>query len=262
MTLKTLQSEFQSLLLKPECLAADWVSESVQGMSSQARLNIYHNAYRLRLVDVLFDTFEHTSIYLGDDWFRQLATHYVETHTSTHTNIGDYGKYFPRFIAQKHASDLEIYELAEMDWVLRRAFDGQDSESMNVAELQSLAENQENNELSLQAVPTACIITQRYNSLDIWQALDRDARPPQAKNLNNPLDVLVWRKGHSPHFRSLSPLEKTAIDCLLRGATINEIGKDLEEHHSGHDMAEAFGVMLRRWMEDELIRKQAHPPPC
>ena len=87
MNLQDLQNDFQQKVLDADCTGASWIKESPHGLSSKDRLAIYHNAYRVRLIDVLLDTFEHTAIYLGDEWFRQLAAAYMQSHHSTHNNI-------------------------------------------------------------------------------------------------------------------------------------------------------------------------------
>ena len=88
----------------------------------------------------LLDTFEHTAVYIGDDWFYRISRAYVQMHQSVNTNIGFYGKDFPAFIAEQFPEDLEVSELALMDWKLRRAFDGQDSDVMTAVDLQSQIE--------------------------------------------------------------------------------------------------------------------------
>ncbi|MDH5614208.1 MAG: DNA-binding domain-containing protein, partial [Gammaproteobacteria bacterium] len=108
MKLAELQNDFQHALFDTECKGVDWISESARGLSARDRLDIYYNAYRIRLIDVLLDTFAHTAIYLGDDWFNQLAGDYVQTHPSIHKNIGLYGKDFPCFLAEQLPEDKEI----------------------------------------------------------------------------------------------------------------------------------------------------------
>ena len=139
MNLKQLQTSFQNVILGQHCTEVDWVQASGQALSSCDRLSIYHKAYRFRLVDVLFDTFEHTAIYLGSDWFTRLARTYVQSNHSSSPNIGRYGKEFPDFLAEQLADDLEISEIALMDWKLRRAFDGRDSTVMTADSLPQLA---------------------------------------------------------------------------------------------------------------------------
>ena len=253
MNLQDLQTEFQNIMLDAECVGADWVDDSAHDLPSRARMGIYHNAYRVRLVDVLLDTFEHTSIYLGDNWFRQLASDYVQSHHSTHTNIGLYGREFPDFLAKKLVDDREVSELALMDWTLRRAFDGSDSTLMTQDDLQQLADD-ESIDIRLQPVPTLTINTQHFNTLDIWHAINKGEHPPEAERLQEPLDVLIWRKGHSPHFRSLTRFESSALACVCSACTLDEVGTVLEKDFPDHDIATEFGLILQRWLDDQMIR--------
>jgi len=250
MKLAELQNDFQRALFDTECKGADWISESARGLSARKRLDIYYNAYRLRLIDVLLDTFEHTAIYLGDDWFNQLAADYVQSHPSTYKNIGLYGKDFPEFLAEQLPEDKEVSELALLDWKLRRAFDGADSCVMTLDDLQQLASE---DGFRLQAVPTLTTCTQHFNSLEIWNAINQDETPPMVEQLPEPIELLIWRKGHSPHFRSLAKIESAAIAYVCSGEALEAIGAALEKDFPDVDVATEFGVMLHRWLDDEII---------
>jgi len=256
MKLAELQTTFQHALFDANSNSADWIRESARGLSSRERLDVYHNAYRLRLIDVLLDTFEHTATYLGDDWFNQLAADYVQSHHSTYTNIGLYGLEFPDFLVQQLVNDKEVSELALMDWKLRRAFDGADSAVMTQDGLQQLASV--GTSIRLQAVPTLTICAQHYNTLDIWHAINQEQAPPVVEQLPRPIELLIWRKGHSPHFRSLSKIEYVAIDCVRSGETLEAIGAALEKDFPDVDVATEFGVMLHRWLDDEIICIEPH----
>jgi len=259
MNLRELQIYFQHTLLDAKCSGADWVRESARGLSSRDRLAIYHNAYRIRLKDVLLDTFEHTAVYLGDDWFDKLAAAYVQSRHSTYTNIGLYGREFPHFLAEQLGDDNEVAELALMDWKLRRAFDGADSTVMIHDDLQHLA-TAESGSIRLQPVPTLSISTQHFNTLDIWHAINQDQQPPVVERLAQPIDILIWRKGHSPHFRSLAKIESAAVACVCSGDTLEDIGPVLEKEFPDVDVATEFGIMLHRWLDDEIIGIASRSP--
>ena len=252
MNLQQLQTSFQNEILSQQCAEVDWIKKSVHALSSSDRLNIYYNAYRYRLVDVLFDTFEHTAIYLGSDWFKKVSFSYVQSHYSDSPNIGGYGKEFPDFLTKQFVDDLEISEIAVMDWKLRRAFDGLDSSVMTPEILPRLA-SENSGCLHLKFVPTLSITPQHFNTLDIWHAIDEDRVPPTAEKLAQPVDILIWRKGHSPHFRSLAPIESAAISAVCSGESLDSIGTRLENEFPDVDVATEFGVMLRRWLEDQVI---------
>lgn len=252
MNLKQLQTSFQDVILSQHCTDVDWVESSGKTLSACDRLNVYHNAYRFRLVDVLFDTFEHTAIYLGSDWFNQLALSYVQSHQSSSPNISRYGKEFPDFLAEQLADDLEVSELAEMDWKLRRAFDGLDRSVMTADRLPQLA-SENSGAVLFKFVPTLSVTRQYYNTLDIWHAIDEDEIPPDVERLVQPVDILIWRKGYSPHFRSITAIESAAISAVGSGDSLDAIGAKLEETFPDVNVAKEFGVMLSRWFEDQII---------
>ncbi|MBE1275224.1 DNA-binding domain-containing protein [Enterovibrio baiacu] len=252
MNLLAIQDDFQRTVLAKESAGADWVTKSTHGITPEHRIAIYHNAYRVRLMDVLWDTFEHTATYLGDNWFRQLAADYVQTHHSTFNNIGLYGQTFTTFLAEQLPNDLEVAELATLDWTLRRAFDGGNSTVMTMDNLQRLACSDPEN-FALHPVATLTINTLQFNTLEIWHAIDQDETPPEVAPLPHAIDILIWRKGDSPHFRSISPLESAAIGYVREGYTLNDIGAKLVESFPEEDVSMIFGQLLQQWIGDEVL---------
>jgi len=255
MTLASLQTDFQDILLNTECLGADWVADSVQGLSAERRMGIYYNAYRIRLIDTLIDTFEHTASYLGERWFNELAAQYVQANYSVHNNIGLYGKKFPDYLAEQLPDDGEVAELALLDWTLRRAFDGANAAVTTQDDLQRLM-HVEGGIGRLLPVPTLSVNPHSFNTLEIWHAIDQENVPPVVEKLPDPLDILIWRKGYSPHFRSLSTIESAAIRYFCDGYSFDAIGEALNTDFPDADIAAEFGAMIAQWLEDELLTQK------
>lgn len=252
MNLAALQDSFQELLLDSECKGAEWAEQSKHGISSARRIGIYHNAYRVRLADVLYDTFEHTASYIGDEWFERLAYQFVQENTSEHSNIGLYGKRFPQYLADALEHDQEVAELAQMDWTLRRAFDGPDAPVMTREKLETLAaEGIALDKFS--PVPTLKLCHHAFNTLDIWHAINQDQVPPAVVRLDQPIPFLTWRKGHSPHFRTLSMIEYSALNHLCSGRDLESMGAALSEEFPDADVVNEFGILIARWLDDELL---------
>lgn len=256
MNLIDVQTAFQDILLAEQSSGADWIADSEIPLSPQERMGIYHNAYRVRLVEVLLDNFEHTGMYLGEEWFYKLANRYVQSHASTHQNIANYGYQFPDFLAKQLPRDLEVAELALLDWTLRRAFDGLDSQLLNNDDLQNLIGSY-GAEARLVPVATVSVVTHRFNTVDIWHAIDSEKAPPAVELLEVPIDILTWRKGFSPHFRSLSIIESAAVKHLLAGDNLEQIGESLTTQFPQDDVTTEFGLMLQRWIADEVLAKAA-----
>ena len=222
------------------------------GIAGERRLSIYHHAYRARLHETLADSYGHTRRYLGDDWFEREALAFVEVHGSQHFSLRWYGADFARWLSQRWPDDGEIAELAALDWSLRSAFDAADAPTLTMTDLASLAP-EDWAELRLRLPPSYARLKQSFNTLALWQALDGDETPPTAQRLTAPLDLLIWRRGHSPHFRSLGPLEAQALDALAAGRTFAETCADLAETSSGLNVVAELGTLLRRWVDEELL---------
>ena len=254
-----LQADFQQHLLGAPSAIADAVTPG-GGIDVARRLQIYHHAYRARLVETLADTFGHTARYLGEDWFEADAGAYVETHASTRPSLRDYGGDFPAWLQDRHPQDGDIGELAAIDWALRRAFDGPDAPVLGLADLAALPPEAWAT-LGLQLQPTASMMTLHFNSLALWQALDADQTPPAAAALAAPGTLLVWRRALQPHFRSLGAVEVLALQRVLAGDSFDRVCRALADHFVDQDTAAEAGTLLRRWVDDGLLAGLVLRPP-
>ncbi|WP_310389992.1 DNA-binding domain-containing protein [Roseateles sp.] len=248
--LETLQAEFQAHLLdQPQHFAA---AVKLGGMGVERRLAIYHQAYRARLVETLQDSYGHTVTYLGEDWFESEARAYLIAHPSTQPSLRWFGAAFPAWLAERRPGDPDIAELAALDWALRGAFDAADAPVLTAADLGALPAEAWAT-LVFALPPSYRRLRLTHNTLAIWQALDQDDVPPAAEALGHELDVLIWRRGSSPHFRSLGALEAAALDGLAGGQSFAALCETLSERFPEADIASEAGSLLRRWVEEELL---------
>jgi hypothetical protein len=249
-SLAQLQSAFQQHLLTGEEAIATHIRDS--GIGTARRLHIYHHAYRMRLVDTLRDSFGHTLLYLGDERFNAAALAHVEGHASTHPSLRWYGADFPETLAARFDEAPEVAELAQLDWALRHAFDGPDAPVLTLADLAALAPECWA-DVGFNLHPTYARLQLQHNTLAIWQALDDDGVPPEAAPLAEPGELMIWRRGHQPHFRSLQALEAAALSGLQGGMGFAAVCATLADQFASADMTAEVGGLLRRWVDEELL---------
>lgn len=255
-TLESLQSAFQDFLLADDegaegtAIAAEVIAG--HGIGVARRLGIYHHAYRARLVDTLRDSHGHLAAYLGDDWFERDALDFVAAHPSHHDNLRWYGAAFASWLHERHPQDRDIAELAALDWALRLAFDGPDAPVATLADLAAVAP-EDWAHLGLQFHPTCARLQLGFNTLALWQALDRDETPPTAAPLARPTQLLIWRQAQSPHFRSLDAFEAGALDELRGGASFAATCEAQAQRFPATDVVAEMGRLLRRWIEEGLL---------
>ena len=247
-SLQAMQTQFQHHLL--DCHAGLTTRFAAQiktsGIGAQRGLGVYHHAYRMRLVDALRDTFGHTLLYMGDEAFNAAALASVDAHPSTHTSLRNYGEHFARSLSARFPQAGELAELALLDRTLRHAFDGPDAPVMTLDDLAALSTASPTRwaEIGFGLHPTATRLRLMQNTLALWHALDQDQAPPEARPLAEPGELLVWRRGHQPHFRSLHALEAAALDGLVIS---------IASHHSFMNVGVSFSsVASPRSLVDAL----------
>ena len=255
--LLALQSSLQAHLLDGDTAIEAMIASS-HGIAVRERLAIYHHAYRARLVDALRDSFGHTATYLGGEWFDADALAFVQSHPSTASSLNDYGAGFATWLLERHPRDADIGELAALDWTLRRAFDGADAVPLDLAALADIAPEAWGR-IGFAFVPTCARLTFSHNTLALWQALDQEQAPPKAQRLDTPNEVLVWRHGHRPHFRSLGVLEAQAIGALHGGASFAALCERLAIEFPQSDVSLEAGSLLRRWIDEQLLAAVVDP---
>lgn len=261
-TLQSLQRDFQHYLLHDATAGFVPAVRSGFGIAAERRLRIYHHAYRARLAAALADTYAHTAQYLGEAWFDADALAFVQATPSRHPSLNDYGRELPDWLARRYPHDADISELAMLDWALRRAFDGPDAAVLTLASLAAV-EPSAWERIGLALHPTARTLPFTRNTLALWSALDQDEPPPTTAVLAQPQCVLVWRRGHQPNFRSLTPLEAAALAQLQSGASFAAMCGTLALAFPQADVAAEAGTLLRRWTDDELLSAIVDPdvPP-
>jgi hypothetical protein len=256
--LEALQSRMQGhVLVSDEAALADVVSV-VPGSAVQ-RLGIYHHAYRARLQETLRDSFGHTLLYLGDEWFDALSAEFVEAHPSESANLRWYGGGFPDWLAQRLNADSalgdhpEVSEIARLDWTMRTAFDGLDAPVLALAEVAALAP-EDWATVVFKPHPTLALINLRCNTLSLWHALDQELDVPPVEALPSPMAVVVWRFEERPHFRSVAPMEAVALRAVMQGQSFAEMCGLLAELLPEDENAAALaGGHLRRWIDEGLL---------
>jgi hypothetical protein len=249
--LNGLQIAFHDHLLnQPSAIAQEVMAGG--RISVDHRLHIYHNAYRVRLLENLQDAFEKTWAYLGDATFESSALAFIEENPPRHRNLRWHGAEFPQWLASRFPQDADIAELALIDWQLRRAFDGPDAPPVQAEALASLsAEDWES--VGFQFAPTLFIAPLRYNSIGIWHALDQEETPPAAEPLPAPAWLLIWRKGWQPHFRTIQEVEQAALSQLQGGASFADVCAALSQQFSDQEAASVAAGSLRTWLQDEVV---------
>ena len=237
------------------------------GLGGAARIDVYHHAYRARLVSALRDNFEALARALGDEAFAALAGAYLAAHPSQQASIRWFGHGLAGFMddclatgAPPAQEDLvphpALADLARMDWALRGAFDAADGPVIDRATLAALPGDAWP-QLVLRLHPSLQTVALNWAVEPAWHALrntpagdepDLPAPEPLAHTL------AVWRRGLETQWRALSAAEAALMQAAAAGQPFGALCERAAELVDGEDQAVPLVVStLEQWLADGLV---------
>src|SRR5262245_50886814 len=116
--LKDTIANFHDYVLdKSEAIAGQIIGRDAE--SKRVRLNVYHDGYMLRLLEVLGKNYTALKILMGEAHFDRLAGDYVREYPSHHFSIGYAGRYFSQFLSSQPQIEPVWIEVADFEWKMQ-----------------------------------------------------------------------------------------------------------------------------------------------
>ena len=257
--LTTAQNRFQNYLLDPEQTLDDLIAEG--GRASRAtRLDIYSNAYRVRMVEAASADYAQLKNYMGEAAFEALIYAYLRENPSRQPTLRWFGEKLGEFleITQPYASHPGLYEMAAFEWALCGAFDAAEAEPLQMADLAALTPQQWVLLRPLFHPSLRCVALQG-NLPQIWEALNEERDPPALQFGEPPITWLVWRKQQRLLFRPLTTEEQLCLKAFMEGANIGDVCVPLADEMAAEQIPAHIAGLLARWVDDALL---VRPPPA
>jgi hypothetical protein len=214
-----------------------------------ARLGIYRDAYRLRLIEILGADYKALRTYLGEEPFAAMAREYLAAHPSTFRNVRWFGGSLAEFLrgTPAYAERPVLAELAQFEWTLGLAFDAADAAQVAFEEVAAVAP-QAWAGLRFAAHPALHLIELRTNAVAIWKEVDeKDSFGVAVSDI--PVTWAIWRNQYSPFFRSLEIDEAWALKAVRDGADFGAICEGLCAWIGEAQAAARAAGLLRGWIE-------------
>lgn len=252
-TLRDLQRDMQRHLLGEESGVTAAIVDAPP-LSAADRLAIYRNAYQVRLIDALHETYPVLHGLLGDEAWIELGQAYVAAHPSVFRSIRWYGRELADFMAGcAPYSDAPILsEVALLEWTLSEVFDATDAPSLQRADLAAV-EPSAWGSLAFQLHPSLRRLTLSWNTVAVWKAMSIDETPPGPELLDASVPWVLWRQNLQNYFRSMQRLESAALDAALRGDDFAQICEALNALLPPEEIPAAAASLLGAWADSGII---------
>ncbi|WP_027857262.1 HvfC/BufC N-terminal domain-containing protein [Marinobacterium jannaschii] len=222
-------------------------------ISTELRLGIYHNAYRVRLRETLDSDLPVLGQYLGDDLYRQMVAGYIEQYPSRYRSLRHFADNLPAFLASQapFCEHPQIAGLARFERLLMDVFDAPDATQAELSELQQLPAEQWPG-LHLRFHPGLQLFSSDYNVVEIWQALKAERPPPPLRQREN--HWMLWRnRQRLTEFSSLDAPERLLLQRFLQGDTLAGAADHLLQLIPEQEAGALLFETLQQWLNKGLI---------
>lgn len=251
--LADLQTRFQHYLLSGEDDVAGDVAGS-DDIATAPRLEVYHRAYRLRLLEALGKDYPGLRALVGDETFETICRAYIDRHPSHHPSLRWFGRHLAIFLRSSgdDAAQPLWAEVAEFEWMTGECFDEKDSAIVAVEAMAGVAPDRWAG-MRLRFQPAIRRLRLRWNAPAIWQATREAGAMPSTEVSATGVPWLLWRRDMKIHWRSVAGDEDAALAAAMAGAPFGELC-ELLSAHAGRDAAALRAAsLLRQWLSDAMI---------
>ena len=255
-SLEGLQHHFQTYIVDADPAFFAEIT-GVDDAYRQTRLDIYHSAYRLRLVAALDVHYPTLKAFIGESRFGELSLAYVESHSSPFRNLRWYGDAMAGFLRSdvRFNSEPVLPELAEFEWAHGLAFDAPNAEQVRFADLASVPPD-DWTDIRFVQHPSLHLINPHWNVVTIWHA-NRDGESlPAAKKGEQASVIAVWRRDYQSYFRTLESDESLLWQVIANGTGFGEACAELAAATSVSEEEAPMRAaqLLRSWIDDGWIQ--------
>ena len=253
--LSKLQADFQAYLVGTQqnsLFRSNIVNDAKVG--ADRRLAIYHDSYRLRLIEALSNSYPKLHVLLGDALFDSTARSYIDAYPSTYRNVRWFGDSMREHLSHILPDHPLTAEMAAFEWMLSLAFDASDAPVLQLQNLAAIAP-EDWSELSFQFQPALHLLALSWNTVAVWKALDAEENPPAFEQQIPPETWLIWRRELTPRFRSLDAMEASTLRLAIAGTSFGDICASLQNEVGEEESAMKAAQYLAGWLEDGMLAR-------
>jgi hypothetical protein len=231
------------------------ITQQVVGQNvefKQERLTVYHEAYVLRLLEVLGKNYIGLKQLIGEALFEKLARDYVRTYPSHHFSVSYFGRHFSKFLAGRPGVKPLWVELAQFEWVMQLIIEAKDAPQLTFEDMKVLDPEAWAN-LILIPHPSLQIIPFFYPIPQLWQALRHDSKRPALKRHKKPVQWLMWRFNQQVFFFATNHEQYVMMQALERGENFSQVCEGLCKIMDEENIINFAAQTLRQWITEGVF---------
>ena len=185
-----------------------------------SRMQVYQNNYRATLVDLILQVFPIASAFVGEDFLRAAAGHFLDEEPPVSAALENYGASFPDFLSHySHADDVPyLADIAAMEWAVYEL-----QHIKTLADYIAADEEMDIETISISGAEIICnpdlrIIQSDYPLLQLWMVGAGQLLPEAVHIGAGAQNVGVYVDGFEIKMNSISAAELELLTYLMHGS--------------------------------------------
>lgn len=193
------------------------------------RIAVYQQSIEGIHIRALRTTYSVCHTLVGEDFFNTLARVYIHQNPSHAHNLYEYGENFAEFIANFPPAQCLAYlgDVAQLEWAWLKAFNGQDYQPWNAAELLNIAEN--NYARIIFHLPQhSTLLNSAYPIHRIWQVNQPNFSGDISVDLNEGgVNLFIVRLDRKVSIHNLGDAEWNLLSAIVKKTSFTELYEQL-----------------------------------
>lgn len=222
--------------------------------SAEERLNVYFDAYRIRLLGILETEFPGIGALTTGDQFRELGLKYLDAYPSGYPSVRWFAQHFAELVEaeQERLGLPHLAEMARFEWARGLAFDAPDSDALRPGSLANLPGEQWPG-LRIALHPSVQQVDFAFNTDELWRSIKAGEALPRAEARADPAACCVWRRDLTIYWRVLDAAEAAALGDFANGHDFAEVCANLSNFREPSEIPAMAATFLSQWFADGLI---------
>jgi len=252
-TLAQLQAEFKSYLFSGSneaafapCIAAG------NGINATRRLDVYRNAYYIRLQEALAHDFPALLIDMGEAAFGREMAAYLKACPSTSPSLRQLGERLPGYLLSRNKAHWA--DLARVEWAILNAFDAADADALTVDDMQHIPPDAWQ-VLHFALHPSVSVLEVSHHAFDVWAA-HHQKQALRDRQIHETVPLLIWRSPGGPTIKPLSIECHTLLVALGDGQSFAQACEQFLAFIAPDDIAQAAAGSLLELLQSGCLSIQ------
>lgn len=199
-----------------------WIDLADKNMTATDRIEVYSDAWFMRIEESLAEDFPRFRETLDDDEWEILVRNYLKAYPSSSYTLARTGDQLPGFLAEQKNIETWQADLTLLEKALYKSSSAFDIKAWDVSELEKMdPEEAENLKFDIQ--PAFHLIHSDWNILELQESID--ATPLKQESF-----TLVYREGFTVETRALPPNEWQFLKSIGNGATLSQLIEEFPDN--------------------------------